>query len=159
MTFRIGQGYDVHRLVQGRPLILGGEAIPFERGLQGFSDADVVLHALADALLGAVALGDLGHHFPPTDPRWEGADSVDLLRRVVELVREDGAKIVNCDVTVLAERPRLAEHVEAMRRRIAHVLEVSPNQVSVKATTSEGLGPIGRGEGIAALAVALVETS
>jgi 2-C-methyl-D-erythritol 2,4-cyclodiphosphate synthase len=157
MTLRIGQGYDVHRLVDGRPLVLGGETIPADRGLAGFSDANVVLHALADALLGALALGDLGQHFPPGDPRWEGVDSVDLLHRVVGLIRQKGARVVNCDVTVMAERPKLALHAAAMRRRIAGVLEVEPDRVSVKATTGEGLGPVGRGEGIAALAVALVE--
>lgn len=157
MTYRIGQGYDVHRVVVGRPLVLGGETIPADFGLEGFSDADVVLHALADALLGALALGDLGQHFPPGDPRWQGADSSDLLRRVVEMVRGKKARVVNCDVTVMAERPKLAAHAEAMRQRIARLLDAEPDRVGLKATTCEGLGPIGRGEGIAALAVVLVE--
>lgn len=157
MSYRIGQGYDVHRLVGGRPLVLGGERIPSELGLEGFSDADVVLHALCDAMLGAMALGDIGQHFPPGEPRWADVDSMDLVRRVRELVDDARARVVNCDITVLAERPKLAPHVDAMRRRIASALDLSPDRVSVKATTQEGLGPIGRGEGIAALAVVLVE--
>lgn len=157
MSFRIGQGYDVHRLVEGRPLVLGGELIPSDRGLEGFSDADAVLHALADALLGALALGDIGQHFPPDDPRWENADSLDLLRRVAELVEENGYEVVNCDVTIVAEAPRLAAHLDGMRRRISDVLSVTPNEVGMKATTHEGLGAIGRGEGIAAMAVVLIE--
>jgi len=159
MSYRIGQGYDVHRLVAGRPLVLGGERIPSEIGLEGFSDADVVLHALCDAMLGALAIGDIGRHFPPGDARWEGVDSMELVHRVRELVFAKEARVVNCDITVLAERPQLAPHVDAMRRRIATALDLDPDRVSVKATTQEGLGPIGRGEGIAALAVVLVQES
>lgn len=158
MSIRIGQGYDVHRLVAGRPLVLGGELIPSDRGLEGFSDADAVLHALADALLGALALGDIGQHFPPGDTRWEDANSLDLLRRVVELVWEHGYEVVNCDVTILAEAPRLAAHLDSMKRRIAAVLSVTASDVGMKATTHEGLGSLGRGEGIAALAVALIQS-
>lgn len=158
MSLRIGHGYDVHRLVEGRPLVLGGELIPSARGLEGFSDADAVLHALADALLGALALGDIGQHFPPDDPRWENADSMDLLRRVVELAQENGYGVVNCDVTIIAEAPRLAAHLDGMRRRVSEVLGVTPDEVGMKATTHEGLGTIGRGEGIAAMAVVLIES-
>lgn len=158
MSLRIGHGYDVHRLVEGRPLVLGGELIPSDRGLEGVSDADAVLHALADALLGALALGDIGQHFPPDDPRWENADSMDLLRRVVELVKENGYDVVNCDVTIIAEAPRLAAHLDGMRRRISEVLAVTSNEVGMKATTHEGLGTIGRGEGIAAMAVVLIQS-
>jgi 2-C-methyl-D-erythritol 2,4-cyclodiphosphate synthase len=153
---RIGQGYDVHRLIPGRRLVLGGEEIPFERGLEGHSDADVLLHALGDALLGAAGLGDLGTHFPPTDERWRGADSLDLLARIAELVRADGWRVVNADLTLLAEAPRLAPHRERIRGRIAAVLGVEIGAVGLKATTNEGLGSIGRGEGMAALAVVLL---
>ena len=154
---RIGQGYDVHRLVPGRPLILGGEEIPFELGLDGHSDADVLLHALGDALLGAAALGDLGAHFPPSDPRWKGASSVDLLRRIVALLEQESYRPKNCDLTLIAEAPKLAPHTGSIRRRIAGVLGVVETEVGLKATTNEGLGWIGRGEGMAAMAVALIE--
>lgn len=157
MKLRIGQGYDIHALVAGRRLVLGGEEIPFERGLAGWSDADVLLHALGDALLGAAGLGDLGTHFPPGESAWQGVSSVDLLRRIVELVRAAGFAVVNCDIAVLAEAPRLAPHRESIQRRIAAVLGVEPAAVGLKATTNEGLGAIGRGEGIAALAVVLLE--
>ena len=159
MGFRIGQGYDVHPLVRGRPLVLGGETLPFDRGLAGFSDADVVLHALGDALLGAVGLGDLGAHFPPDDPEWRDADSVDLLRRIVDLVGRAGFEVVNCDLTIIAEEPRMAPHIDSMRRRIGRILAVDAGRVSIKATTHERLGSLGRGEGIACLAVALLETT
>jgi 2-C-methyl-D-erythritol 2,4-cyclodiphosphate synthase len=159
VSFRVGQGYDVHRLVAGRPLILGGERIPFARGLDGHSDADVVLHALADALLGACALGDLGAHFPPSDERWRGADSSDLLRRVVDEVRRAGWLPVNCDLTVVAEAPRLAPYRDAIRSRVASILDIATAAVGFKATTNEGLGTIGRGEGVAAFAVVLVESA
>lgn len=155
--FRIGQGYDIHRLVAGRPLVLGGEEIPFERGLDGHSDADVLLHALGDALLGAGGLGDLGTHFPPGDERWRGAASGDLLRRIVAMLRDAGWRCVNCDLTLIAEAPRLAPHGDSIRRRIAGLLGVAPEAVGLKATTNEGLGALGRGEGMAALAVVLVE--
>lgn len=155
---RIGFGYDVHRLVQGRSLVLGGEVIPFERGLDGHSDADVILHALGDALLGAASLGDLGEHFPPTEARFKDASSVDLLGRILELVREAGFAPVNCDITVIAEAPKLSSYRPAIRRRIAGLLGVSEGDVGVKATTNEGLGSLGRGEGIAAMAVALIQS-
>lgn len=157
MSFRIGQGYDIHRLVPGRRLILGGEEIPFALGLEGHSDADVLLHALGDALLGAASLGDLGRHFPPSDERWRGASSLDLLARIVALVREAGFKVVNGDLTLLAEAPKIAPYRERMRARIADVLGVDAEAVGIKATTNEGLGAIGRGEGMAAMAVVLLE--
>jgi 2-C-methyl-D-erythritol 2,4-cyclodiphosphate synthase len=157
MTYRIGQGYDVHPLVEGRKLILGGEEIPCERGLQGFSDADVVLHALGDALLGAVGLGDIGTHFPPGESKWRDADSVDLLKTIVDMVVAEGFRVVNCDLTVIAEAPRLAPHAARIRQRIGEILNLSTAEVSFKATTHEGLGTLGRGEGIAALAVALLQ--
>jgi len=156
MSFRIGQGYDVHRLVEGRRLILGGEEIAFDRGLEGHSDADVLLHALGDALLGAAGLGDLGDHFPPDDPAWKDASSVDLLRRIVELLHGRGWTVVNCDLTLVAERPKLAPHRSAIRTRIAGLLGVAVDAVGLKATTNERLGAIGRGEGMAALAVVLL---
>lgn len=158
MGLRVGLGYDVHPFVAGRPLVLGGVEIAHHAGLAGHSDADAVCHALADALLGALALGDLGRHFPDTDPRWRGADSVDLLRRVVALLAERGARPVNADVTVVTEGPRLAPHVEEMRARLAPALGVTADRVSVKATRPERLGALGRGEGLAAMAVVLVET-
>jgi 2-C-methyl-D-erythritol 2,4-cyclodiphosphate synthase len=153
---RIGSGFDVHALVVGRPLVIGGVAIPYERGLDGHSDADVLLHAIADALLGALALGDLGHFFPPTDPRWRGADSRDLLRQVMAYVSGQGYAIGNVDATIIAEAPRLAAHVPAMRSNIAADLGCDVARVSVKATTTERLGFTGRGEGIAAEAVVLL---
>ena len=159
MSLRIGQCYDVHRLVAGRPLVLGGERIPFDRGLDGHSDADVLLHALGDALLGACGLGDLGSHFPPTEERWRGAASTDLVRRIVALMEAEGWRCVNCDLTLIAEAPRLAPYRESIRRRIAGLLGIEPEAVGLKATTNEGLGSIGRGEGMAAFAVALIEGS
>jgi 2-C-methyl-D-erythritol 2,4-cyclodiphosphate synthase len=156
---RIGQGYDVHPLVAGRSLILGGEPIPFERGLDGFSDADVLLHALGDALLGAAGLGDLGEHFPPGEARWQDADSVELLREIVKKVIAEGFHVVNCDLTLVAEAPKLAPYRERIRRRIASLLDIPVDAVGLKATTHEGLGSIGREEGMAALAVALIEGS
>ena len=156
LSYRIGQGYDIHRLVAGRRLVLGGEEIPFERGLDGHSDADVLLHALGDALLGAASLGDLGEHFPPGDPRWKDASSLDLLERIVKRVHEAGFVVGNCDLTLLAEAPKLAPHRDRIRERIARVLGVESDAVGLKATTNERLGAIGRGEGIAALAVVLL---
>ena len=153
---RIGHGYDVHRLVEGRKLILGGVEIPFEKGLLGHSDADVLLHALSDALLGAAALGDIGQHFPDTDERYRGADSIVLLRRVAALLRERGYEVGNVDCTVLAQRPKLAGFIPQMRENIASALDIPADRVSVKATTEEGLGFTGSGEGIAAHAVALI---
>lgn len=151
---RVGQGFDVHRLVPGRPLILGGVRISYEKGLDGHSDADVLAHAVIDACLGAAGLGDIGRHFPDTDPAWAGADSLDLLRRVASLLRDEGFRVSNVDATVVAEAPRLAPHIDEMAWNLAEALGVSPQQVNVKATTGEGLGCIGRGEGIACLAVA-----
>ena len=155
---RIGHGYDVHRLVEGRKLILGGVLIPWEKGLLGHSDADVLTHALMDALLGAAALGDIGHLFPDNDPRYEGADSVMLLREVVRVLREKGWAVGNVDVTVLAQRPKLAPHIPAMREKLAEAMGIAAECVSVKATTEEGLGFTGEGLGIAAHAVALIES-
>ena len=153
---RIGQGYDVHRLTEGRKLILGGVEIPYEKGLLGHSDADVLTHALMDALLGAAALGDIGQHFPDRDPRYEGADSVGLLCRVAALLKEKGFRVQNVDCTVIAQRPKLAPYIPEMRSRLAAALELDPSRVSVKATTEEGLGFTGQGLGIAAQAVALL---
>ena len=153
---RIGIGYDVHRLTEGRPLILGGVTIPHERGLAGHSDADVLVHAVIDALLGAAALGDIGRHFPDTDPEWKGADSMKLLAHVAALVREAGYRVGNVDATVVLQRPKLRPHVEAMRANIAGVLGVGIGQVSVKATTGEAMGFVGREEGAAAHAVCLL---
>ncbi len=153
---RIGQGYDVHRLVESRKLILGGVEIPYEKGLLGHSDADVLVHALMDALLGAAALGDIGKLFPDRDPRYEGADSIGLLRQVAALLTSRGYRVGNCDCTVIAQRPKLAPYIPAMRGRIAEALGLEPDRVSVKATTEEGLGFSGEGLGIAAQAVALL---
>lgn len=152
--FRIGSGYDVHKLVEGRKLILCGVEVPYELGLLGHSDADVALHALMDALLGAAALGDIGKHFPDTDMRFKGADSVKLTEHVLLLLKEQGWRVNNVDVTIIAQRPKLASFIPAMRSRVAQVLELSENCVNVKATTTEKLGFTGRGEGIAAEAVA-----
>ena len=153
---RIGHGYDVHRLVEGRKLILGGVDIPWEKGLLGHSDADVLLHALMDALLGAAALGDIGRHFPDTDERYRGADSMELLRQVRRILSEHDYTVGNVDCTVLAQRPKLAPYIPQMRENIASALEVSVDRVSVKATTEEGLGFTGEGLGIAAHVVALI---
>ena len=155
-NMRIGNGFDVHALVAGRPLVLGGVAIPHERGLDGHSDADVLLHAVCDAILGALALGDIGMHFPDADARWKGADSRVLLRHVASLASARGWCIGNLDVTVIAEAPKLAPHVPAMRANLAADLACGIGDVSVKATTTERLGFAGRGEGIAALATVLL---
>ncbi|MBS7299219.1 MAG: 2-C-methyl-D-erythritol 2,4-cyclodiphosphate synthase [Eubacteriales bacterium] len=154
---RIGQGYDVHKLVEGRDLILCGVKIPYEKGLLGHSDADVALHALSDALLGAAALGDIGKHFPDTDEKYKGADSVVLLREVVALIREKGYSISNVDVTIVAQRPKISGYIEKMRENVADAIGISVDRVSVKATTTEKLGFEGRGEGISAMAVVLIE--
>lgn len=154
---RIGHGYDVHRLAQGRKLILGGVEIPWEKGLLGHSDADVLTHAVMDALLGAAGLGDIGKHFPDTDPAYAGADSVKLLEHVMGLLRERGFAVGNVDATVLAQRPKLAPHIPLMRDNLARAMGVDPDRVNVKATTEEGLGFTGSGEGIAAHGVALIE--
>lgn len=154
---RVGTGFDTHRLVPDRPLILGGVNVPHHLGLAGHSDADVLIHAICDALLGAVALGDIGIHFPPSDPKFKDADSAELLRHVVRLLREAGWTVGNVDSTLAAESPRLAPHIPAMRERLSAILEVPMDAVSVKATTTEGLGFTGREEGIAAQAVVLVQ--
>ena len=155
--FRIGQGYDVHRLVEGRKLILGGVEIPYGKGLLGHSDADVLTHAVMDALLGAAALGDIGHLFPDNDPAFAGADSLVLLERVGMTLREAGWRVENIDATVLAQAPKMAPHILRMRQNLAARLGIAPEQVSVKATTEEGLGFTGAREGIAAHAVCLIE--
>lgn len=154
---RIGQGYDVHKLVEGRDCIICGVKIPYEKGLLGHSDADVALHALSDAILGAAALGDIGRHFPDTDERFKGADSRALLREVVKMTEDKGYHIGNVDVTIVAQRPKMAPYIEQMRANIAEDLKVGIDMVNVKATTTEKLGFEGRGEGISATAVALIE--
>lgn len=153
---RIGQGFDVHALVAGRKLIVGGVEIPFERGLAGHSDADVLLHAVCDALIGAAGLGDIGAHFPDTDPRYAGVDSRRLVREVARLLAAHGWRVVNIDATIIAEAPRMAPHIARMRENIAADLDIPPGAVNVKAKTTEGLAFIGRSEGIAAETVALI---
>ncbi len=153
---RIGHGYDVHRLVDDRKLIIGGVEIPWEKGLLGHSDADVLLHAIADALLGAMAMGDIGKHFPDTDPAFKGADSMKLLAHVVRLVKEKGYQVGNLDATIIAQRPKMAPHIQSMRENIARVCSVEVDSINVKATTEEGLGFTGRQEGISAHAVVLL---
>ncbi|MBD2302402.1 MULTISPECIES: 2-C-methyl-D-erythritol 2,4-cyclodiphosphate synthase [Nostocales] len=155
-NIRIGNGYDIHRLVSDRALILGGIQIPHELGLLGHSDADVLTHAIMDAMLGALSLGDIGHYFPPTDPQWAGADSLILLTQVHQLIKDQGWQIGNIDSVVVAERPKLKPHIETMRSKLATVLELQPNQIGIKATTNEKLGPVGREEGICAYAVVLL---
>lgn len=154
---RVGVGYDSHRVSGARTLVLGGISLPGATGLQGHSDADVLTHAIIDAVLGAAALGDIGGHFPDTDPRYENADSIALLERVVALVGERGWKVVNVDATVICEQPSIAPHAEAIRARLAAALGVEDERVSVKGTSNEGMGFIGRGEGIATIATALLE--
>ncbi len=154
--FRIGSGYDVHKLVEGRKCIIGGVDIPFELGLLGHSDADVLLHAICDALLGAAALGDIGKHFPDTDPKYEGADSIKLMEETARLVREAGYEIGNVDATIIAQKPKMRPHIDSMRANIAKALNTPVNCVNVKATTEEGLGFTGSMEGISSQAVALI---
>jgi 2-C-methyl-D-erythritol 2,4-cyclodiphosphate synthase len=154
---RVGLGYDSHRFVEGRPLILGGVTIEHPFGLAGHSDADAVAHAVTDALLGAAGLGDIGRHFPPTDERWRDADSIGLLHRAGSLAAEQNYQVVNVDVTVICEAPRLADHAAAMCERLAGALGIAPRLVSVKGKSNEGMGWLGRGEGVAALAVVLVD--
>jgi len=154
---KCGIGYDAHRLVAGRKLILGGVEIPHSLGLQGHSDADVLCHAIADALLGAIGEGDIGHHFPNTDESIRGIKSVAILARVHQVLRGKSARVVNVDATLIAEAPKIAPHIAAMRTQIAGALQINAGQISIKATTNEGLGTIGRGEGMAAMAVASVE--
>ena len=155
---RVGMGYDVHKLVEGRDLIMGGVKIDYEKGLLGHSDADVLLHAISDALLGAAALGDIGKHFPDTDPKYKGADSLKLLEHVVSLLEEHSFLVGNVDATIIAQRPKMAPHIPKMRENIATALKVPVNRVNVKATTEEGLGFTGAGEGISAQAICLLET-
>jgi 2-C-methyl-D-erythritol 2,4-cyclodiphosphate synthase len=155
-NIRIGNGYDIHKLVEGRPLILGGIEISHTVGLLGHSDADVLTHAIMDAMLGALSLGDIGHYFPPTDPQWAGANSLILLEQVNELVRSRGWNIGNIDSVIVAERPKLKPHIKAMQDKLANILSLNPDRVSIKATTNEKLGPVGREEGIAAYSVVLL---
>lgn len=155
---RIGNGYDVHKLVCGRKLILGGVDIPYEKGLLGHSDADVLLHAIMDALLGAAALRDIGYHFPDNDPEYKGISSIELLKRTAELIKEKGYRIVNIDATIIAQRPKLKDHIDKMIENIAGALSVKKDDVNVKATTEEGLGFTGEGLGISALAVCLIDS-
>lgn len=159
VAVRTGLGFDVHAFADGRRLVLGGVEIPHDRGLTGHSDADVLLHAIADAVLGAAVLGDIGVHFPPDDPAWAGADSLALLAKVRDLAAGAGWRAVHVDATVVAESPRIGPHAGAMRQRIAAALEIPADAVSVKATTAERMGFVGRGEGIAALAVATLESA
>ena len=156
---RIGNGYDIQQLVSDRALILGGIQIPHELGLLGHSDADVLTHAVMDAMLGALSLGDIGHYFPPSDPQWAGADSLVLLNQVHQLIRDQGWQVGNIDSVVVAERPKLKPHIHNMRDKLAAVLELEPNQIGIKATTNEKLGPVGREEGICAYAVVLLVAS
>lgn len=155
--FRIGQGFDVHQLTEGRPLIIGGITIPYEKGLLGHSDADVLLHTVADACLGAIGEGDIGKHFPDTDPHFKDADSAKLMEHVWKLVKEKGYELVNADCTIIAQKPKMAPYIEQMRVRIAELVEATPDQINVKATTTEKLGFTGRGEGIASQAVVLLK--
>ena len=159
MSFRIGQGVDIHRLVPGRKLILGGVEVPWEKGLLGHSDADIVCHALSNALLGALGGGDIGQHFPDSDPHYHGASSVELLRVVMEKVKACGYRVGNADLTILAQKPKLAAYTEAMRQNMAEVLEVEPSAMNIKATTGETLGFVGREEGMIAEAVVLLEAA
>ena len=154
---RVGIGYDVHPLKPGRKLVLGGVDIPFEKGLSGWSDADALVHAIIEALLGAAAMGDIGEHFPPGDPQYKGVSSLSLLEKVGDELKAEGWRIGNIDATIVAEAPKLRDYIDAMRQKISRTLAIEPGQVSVKAETSEKMGFIGRGEGIAAYAVALIE--
>lgn len=154
---RIGMGYDVHRLVENRDLIIGGVNIPYERGLAGHSDADVLIHAIMDSILGAAALGDIGKHFPDTDPQYKGASSIALLKHVSGLIKEKGYEIINIDATIIAQSPKMAPHIWAMRENIAKALNIDVDQVNVKATTEEGLGFTGKGEGISSQSICLLK--
>jgi 2-C-methyl-D-erythritol 2,4-cyclodiphosphate synthase len=156
MNIRIGNGYDIHRLVTGRPLILGGVEIAHTVGLLGHSDADVLTHAIMDAMLGALSLGDIGHYFPPTDPQWQGANSLKLLEQVNQLIIDKGWQINNIDSVIVAEKPKMKPHLSAMQTKLAATLKINPEQVGIKATTNEQLGPVGREEGIAVYAVVLL---
>lgn len=156
MGYRIGHGFDSHRLEAGRKLVIGGVDIPFEKGLKGHSDADVLAHAVADAILGALALGDLGRHFPDTDPAYRDADSIEILGKVAGMMKDTGYNVVNIDCTIVAQEPKLSPYFERMRENIARVLSAPESAVSVKAKTAENMGPVGRGEGVAVYAVALL---
>lgn len=156
MNIRIGNGYDIHQLVADRPLILGGVTIPHTSGLLGHSDADVLTHAIMDALLGALGMGDIGHYFPPSDPKWKGADSLLLLKQVLSLIESQGWNIGNIDSTIVAEQPKLKPHLKSMRSILAQTMAIEMDQISIKATTNEKLGPVGREEGICAYAVVLL---
>jgi len=151
--FRIGIGFDAHRLAKGRPLIIGGVKIPYDLGLSGHSDADVLIHAIIDAILGALAMGDIGTHFPDNDPAYKDIDSTILLRKVMELVKKEGYRINNLDNTIVAEMPKLTSHIPGMKERLSNVLEILPGQINIKATTTEGMGFCGRGEGISAISI------
>jgi len=153
---RIGQGFDVHKFAEGRKLIIGGVEIPYEKGLLGHSDADVLLHAITDAILGALSMKDIGTHFPDNDPKYKDADSLVLLNEVWQKAKEQGYKLINMDCTIIAQKPKMAPFIDAIRERISGILEADKGQINVKATTTEGLGFTGRGEGIAALAVVLI---
>jgi 2-C-methyl-D-erythritol 2,4-cyclodiphosphate synthase len=155
---RIGMGYDVHRLVDGRKLVLGGVTIPFERGLLGHSDADVLIHAVCDALLGAAGMGDIGQHFPDTDSKYKDMISLKMLARVCDMIRSQGFVIENIDSTILAEVPKIAPYKEEMKKNIAYAVEIDMKRINIKATTTEGLGAVGKGEGIGAMSVALIES-
>ena len=156
MKIRIGNGYDIHRLAEGRDLILGGVKIDHHLGLLGHSDADALTHAIMDGMLGALSLGDIGLYFPPSDPQWAGADSLELLQQVHQMVKDRGWQIGNIDSVIVAERPKLKPHIESMRDRLSNVLQLEPDRVGIKATTNEKLGPVGREEGIAVYAVVLL---
>ena len=153
---RVGIGYDIHRLVKGRPLILGGVSIDYEKGLMGHSDADVLVHAICDALLGAAGIGDIGIHFPDSDPQYKGISSLVLLSETCSLLTEAGHRVVNLDATVFAEAPRLAPHNQEMKTVLAQAMKINPTAINIKATTTEGLGVIGKGEGIGAMCIALI---
>ncbi len=154
--YRIGQGIDFHQFTENRALIIGGITIPHTHGLLGHSDADVLVHSIMDALLGALALGDIGQHFPDTDPAYRGIDSSDLLGRVIKMVQRAGYYLVNCDATIIAQQPRMAPHIPAMQIKLAHICQSQPHQISIKATTTEYMGSIGRKEGIAAMSILLL---
>jgi len=154
--FRVGIGFDAHRLVKGRPLIIGGVRIPYDLGLSGHSDADVLIHAIIDGILGALAMGDIGIHFPDDDPAYKDIDSAILLRRVMELVKKEGYRINNLDNTIVAEMPKLTPHIPGMKERLSSILEILPGQINIKASTTEGMGFCGRGEGISAISVVSV---
>jgi 2-C-methyl-D-erythritol 2,4-cyclodiphosphate synthase len=156
---RIGLGYDIHRLVRGRPLIIGGVTIPFDKGLLGHSDADVLVHAACDALLGAAGMGDIGEHFPDSDPRYRGADSIELLKTVYDKIKKHGWELVNMDAIIFAQAPKMTPHKAGMAVRMADCMAIQPHRINIKATTTEGLGAIGHGDGIAAMCVALLQSA